>query len=67
MSHMVEDSVYGVRAGVAGGMKVYGLAGLTTAEELAAEGAVVFHRMAELVDLLTPAGPRSGSPARPSG
>jgi HAD superfamily hydrolase (TIGR01509 family) len=51
---VVEDSVYGVRAALAAGMAAYGFAGgLTRAEALAAEGAVVFHEMADLVDVLT--------------
>jgi HAD superfamily hydrolase (TIGR01509 family) len=50
---VVEDSVYGVRAARAAGMTAYGFAGgLTPAEALVAEGAVVFHEMAELVDVL---------------
>jgi HAD superfamily hydrolase (TIGR01509 family) len=50
---VVEDSVYGVRAALAAGMTAYGFAGgLTPSEALAAEGAVVFHEMAELVDVL---------------
>ncbi|NUR05414.1 MAG: HAD family hydrolase [Nocardioidaceae bacterium] len=50
---VVEDSVYGVRAGVAAGMTVHGYAGGLTAEpELAAAGARTFGRMAELVDRL---------------
>jgi beta-phosphoglucomutase-like phosphatase (HAD superfamily) len=52
---VIEDSVYGVRAGVAAGMTVYGFAGgLTPADELAADGAVVFDEMQDLVDLLSP-------------
>jgi HAD superfamily hydrolase (TIGR01509 family) len=52
---VVEDSVYGARAGVAAGMTVYGYAGgLTPAEELAADGAVVFDAMTDLVDVLLP-------------
>jgi HAD superfamily hydrolase (TIGR01509 family) len=52
---VIEDSVYGVRAGVAAGMTVYGFAGgLTPADELAADGAVVFDEMADLVDVLIP-------------
>jgi HAD superfamily hydrolase (TIGR01509 family) len=52
---VVEDSVYGVRAGVAAGMTVYGYAGgLTPAEELAADGALLFDDMAGLVDVLAP-------------
>ena len=50
---VVEDSVYGVRAGVAAGMTVYGFAGgLTRAEDLAAEGAITFEAMVDLVDVL---------------
>ena len=52
---VVEDSVYGVRAGVAAGMRVLGYAGgLTAAEALAAEGAAPFETMAELADALLP-------------
>jgi beta-phosphoglucomutase-like phosphatase (HAD superfamily) len=52
---VIEDSVYGVRAGVAAGMTVYGYAGgLTPADELAADGAVVFDAMLDLVDVLVP-------------
>jgi HAD superfamily hydrolase (TIGR01509 family) len=54
---VVEDSVYGVQAGVAAGMTVYGFAGgLTAAESLEAAGAVTFDRMVDLVDVLAPAG-----------
>ncbi len=50
---VVEDSVYGVQAGVAAGMTVLGFAGgLTPEQELAAEGAVTFEAMADLVPLL---------------
>jgi len=50
---VIEDSVYGVRAGVAAGMKVLGFAGgLTEASVLSDAGAVVFDRMAELPALL---------------
>lgn len=51
---VVEDSVYGVRAGAAAGMRVYGFAGgLTSASALAAAGAVVFEEMSDLVGLLS--------------
>jgi HAD superfamily hydrolase (TIGR01509 family) len=51
---VVEDSVYGVRAGVAAGMTVYGFAGGLTAESALAEaGATTFLRMPELVPVLT--------------
>jgi HAD superfamily hydrolase (TIGR01509 family) len=50
---VVEDSVYGVRAGVAAGMTVYGFAGgLARAEDLAAAGAHTFEAMADLVGVL---------------
>jgi HAD superfamily hydrolase (TIGR01509 family) len=46
---VVEDSVYGVRAGVAAGMRVLGYAGgLTPAPVLAEAGAETFHHMREL-------------------
>lgn len=52
---VIEDSVYGVRAGVAAGMTVYGFAGgLTSADALADAGAVTFDQMADLVDVLAP-------------
>jgi HAD superfamily hydrolase (TIGR01509 family) len=50
---VVEDSVYGVRAGVAAGMQVYGFAGgLTSARALAEAGAAVFDEMRDLIGLL---------------
>jgi HAD superfamily hydrolase (TIGR01509 family) len=50
---VVEDSVYGVQAGVAAGMTVYGFAGgLTPEADLAEAGAVTFETMADLVPLL---------------
>jgi HAD superfamily hydrolase (TIGR01509 family) len=53
---VVEDSVYGVRAGVAAGMTVHGFAGgLTPESELAAAGASTFARMVDLADVLLPA------------
>jgi HAD superfamily hydrolase (TIGR01509 family) len=53
---VVEDSVYGVQAGVAAGMTVYGFAGgLSRAEALADAGAITFEEMADLVDVLAPA------------
>ncbi len=52
---VIEDSVYGVQAGVAAGMTVYGFAGgLTSADALADAGAVTFEQMADLVDVLVP-------------
>ena len=51
---VLEDSVYGVQAGVAAGMTVYGFAGgLTPRAALAGAGATLFEQMAELVPLLT--------------
>ncbi|CAH0154783.1 6-phosphogluconate phosphatase [Microbacterium sp. Bi98] len=50
---VVEDSRFGVRAARAAGMRVYGYAGgLTPAEWLEQEGAVVFADMRDLPDLL---------------
>lgn len=50
---VVEDSAYGVRAAVAAGMTAFGYAGgLTPAAALEDAGAVVFHEMAELGDML---------------
>ncbi|MEU8887464.1 HAD family hydrolase [Streptomyces sp. NPDC048442] len=51
---VVEDSVVGVRAGIAAGMSVFGYAPPQngTAEQLAAEGAVTFGSMKELPGLL---------------
>jgi HAD superfamily hydrolase (TIGR01509 family) len=53
---VVEDSVYGVQAGVAAGMTVHGFGGgLTSPDLLAQAGAVVFETMADLGDrLLSP-------------
>lgn len=46
---VVEDSVYGVRAGVDAGMVVYGYSGgLTSAEVLRSAGAIPVHSMSEL-------------------
>ena len=50
---VVEDSPYGVRAGVAAGMRVLGYgSGLVAADVLAAEGAEVFGHMSEVPALL---------------
>jgi HAD superfamily hydrolase (TIGR01509 family) len=55
---VIEDSVYGVRAGVAAGMRVLGFAGgLTAGADLAAAGAETFERMLDLVGVLTPKAP----------
>ena len=54
---VVEDSVYGVMAASAAGMRAFAYAGgVTSADRLreAASDAVVFERMAELVELLGP-------------
>ena len=49
---VIEDSVVGVKAGVAAGMTVFGYAELTEPKKLMAAGAVVFNRMAQLPALL---------------
>jgi len=49
---VVEDSVSGVRAAVAAGMRCYGLAEQGDGADLAGAGAVVFHRMADLSGLI---------------
>ena len=50
---VVEDSPYGVRAGVAAGMRVLGYGGgLVAADVLAEAGAEVFGHMSEVPDLL---------------
>ena len=49
---VVEDSVLGVHAGVAAGMKVFGYAGAGEAEALAEAGAQVFYDMSQLPSLL---------------
>ncbi len=51
---VVEDSVSGVTAGLAAGMTVFGFAGgVTSAQKLDSEGAVVFDDMRALPDLIT--------------
>ena len=49
---VIEDSVPGVQAGVAAGMRVFGYADLTSGEELETAGASVFTQMSELPGLL---------------
>jgi beta-phosphoglucomutase-like phosphatase (HAD superfamily) len=49
---VVEDSVLGVRAGRAAGMRVFGFAARSDPLELASEGATVFRDMASLPGLL---------------
>ncbi|MCF8067064.1 MAG: HAD-IA family hydrolase [Desulfobacterales bacterium] len=49
---VVEDSVFGVRAGIAAGMTVLGYAARTTSDSLSAEGAVTFKKMNNLPNLL---------------
>lgn len=56
---VVEDSVYGVEAGCAAGMTVFGYTGTVGAAPLAARGAVVFddmRRLPELLERFAPAG-----------
>jgi HAD superfamily hydrolase (TIGR01509 family) len=51
---VVEDSVSGVTAGQAAGMTIFGFAGgVTSAQKLDSEGAVVFDDMRALPDLIT--------------
>jgi len=62
---VVEDSVFGVQAGVAAGMTVFGYATLTDAAALTAAGARAFDTMAELPRLLADPGALSDcSPPR---
>ncbi|MGA8726495.1 MAG: HAD family hydrolase [Acidimicrobiales bacterium] len=50
---VVEDSMSGVKAGIAAGMRVFGFAGgVTSASQLSLDGVQVFNQMAELPDLL---------------
>ena len=50
---VIEDSVSGVRAGLAAGMRVFAFAGgVTGASKLLLDGAVVFDDMLVLPDLL---------------
>ncbi len=50
---VVEDSVHGVKAAVAAGMRVFGYTGTKPATTLAQAGAVTFSEMQALPDLLT--------------
>ena len=50
---VIEDSVFGVQAGVAAGMKVFGYAGGIEPDLLAREGAHVFGDMRELPGLIS--------------
>ncbi|MEL6636301.1 MAG: HAD family hydrolase [Bacteroidota bacterium] len=50
---VVEDSVHGVLAGVAAGMRVYGYTATVGQAALSAAGAIPFSHMSELIDLLT--------------
>ncbi len=49
---VVEDSVSGLKAGIAAGMRCYGFAPDNDGARLRAAGATVFHRMADLPGLL---------------
>src|SRR5262249_9747843 len=53
---VVEDSLPGVRAGVAAGMRVLGFAARNPAEALAREGAVIFTDMRQLPELIEQTG-----------
>jgi HAD superfamily hydrolase (TIGR01509 family) len=58
-SAVVEDSVFGVEAALAAGMRPFAYAGGVTSEErLARPGAVTFRHMADLPGLLEASGPR---------
>ncbi|WP_294981182.1 HAD family phosphatase [uncultured Microbacterium sp.] len=49
---VVEDSVFGVRAARAAGMRVFAYAGLTSAERLAGERTMIFDRISDLPGLI---------------
>ncbi|MDL9979252.1 HAD family hydrolase [Microbacterium sp. ASV49] len=49
---VVEDSVFGVRAARAAGMRVFAYAGVTSAERLAGERTVIFESMTDLPNLI---------------
>lgn len=53
---VIEDSPSGVKAAIAGGFKVFGLADEHTAHELAAAGAIVFRRFDQLNKILVAEG-----------
>ena len=55
---VIEDSIAGVKAGVAAGMAVFGYASARQGEALAAAGATVFDNMRALPDLLRNHGPK---------
>jgi len=55
---VIEDSIAGVKAGVAAGMAVFGYASARQSEALAAAGATVFDDMRALPDLLRNHGPK---------
>jgi beta-phosphoglucomutase-like phosphatase (HAD superfamily) len=50
---VVEDSVLGVTAGVRAGMKVYGYAACTSADQLQEAGAIPFSDMLALKSILS--------------
>ena len=50
---VIEDSILGVRAGVAAGMRVLGYAAQSEAAPLEAYGVSVFHSMSQLPCLLS--------------
>ena len=49
---VIEDSVYGVRAGIAAGMTVYGYCERSGKKSIKKEGAIVFDNMQKLIELL---------------
>lgn len=56
---VVEDSVLGVEAGRTAGMRVFGYSATVGAQKLSAAGAVVFHDMKMLPELLEAYAPRT--------
>lgn len=50
---VVEDSLPGIRAGFRAGMRVYGYAAFTPEEKLEEAGAIPFHTMSELREILS--------------
>ncbi|MCP4179160.1 MAG: HAD family hydrolase [bacterium] len=49
---VIEDSIYGARAGIAAGMTVFGYSERTESEKLKAEGCITFDNMDQLTKLL---------------
>ncbi|HJO94785.1 MAG TPA: HAD family hydrolase [Victivallales bacterium] len=49
---VIEDSIYGARAGIAAGMTVFGYSERTDSDKLKAEGCITFNKMDQLIELL---------------